>query len=62
MLYCQIVVAFITFFNSSILFNLPMGTAVSAMQVHCRWKPVVHGGSSAEGQLVILVFRGNIND
>ena len=27
-----------------------------------RWQPVVHGGFSAAGQLVRLVYRGKIND
>ena len=54
--YCQIVIAFITFFNISVLYILPVGTAVSAMQVHCRWKPMVHGGFSAAVQLVTLGY------
>ena len=34
----------------------------STFYLASRWQPVVHGGFSADGQLVTLVYRGKTND
>ena len=52
--------AFITLFNSSFL--LCPASGYSTFCRASRWQPVVHGGLSAAGQLITLVYRGKIND
>ena len=51
---------FIALLNSSILYILPVSTALSA--VLYELSPVVHRGLGAAGQLVTLIYRGKIND
>jgi len=52
---------FITIFNTSILYTLPVYTDSTFCRAN-RWQPVVHSGFNAAGQLVTLVYMGMIND